>query len=463
MSKLKTKAVLFFTFCAVFLSCVPVNAASGRVKIGQCINVSKKDATYKSSDKKIATVSKDGCVTARSKGRATIFITKDGKTKKKTIQVVANEKKPDLKVSADDIVITNTEVRLAETIDSPESAMQPVICRYVAGIHIKNSSSYDAKSIELKGKIAGQDITLICRTLSTKETAVLTAEILTEQENPAFELTSMKVRSGGMYHLRNYEENTMSYSYATEDTEAPVIKGFVGKNSYNEGIPYQTVYKDRADKFDYFKYVKAVDNRDTRVKLTVDTSKVNFNKKGTYKITYIAEDEAGNITKKKATISVRINDQYDQLADQVLGSIIKKSWSDVKKAVAIYDYIRGHMGYVEHADHSSWEKAAAEGIRYGRGDCFTYYAEARLLLSRAGIPNIQVKRVRGYGRHYWNMAYVKGGFYHYDCCPRRGGGRFCLVTDDQLKWYSSHSGGNSHIWAYDKKPKSPKKKISSIF
>lgn len=498
MQKLKKKAVLVFLLCAVFISCVPVNAASGRVKIGQCISVRKDGATYKSGNKKIATVSKDGCVTARSKGKVTIFITRDGKTKKKTIQIVANEKKPDLKVSADEIVITGTEVNLKETIvpqepvipeepstenpatdsteipelvsepDSTETVLPepvPVTYRYTVKVHIKNSSSCNTKSIELKGKIAEQDVTLKCKSLGAKKTAVLTVEFVTDKElvNSEFELTSTKVRSGGMYHFRDYEKNTMSYTYATEDTKAPVITGFVGKNSYNEDIPYQTVYKDRKDKFDYFKYVKAEDDRDTKVKLTVDTSKVNFNKKGTYRITYIAEDKAGNKTKKKAHISVRVNDQYDEFADQILSSITKKSWSDQKKAVAIYNFIRSHMRYVEHSDHSSWERAAVNGIRYGRGDCFSYFSIARLLLTRAGIPNIRVNRVRGVGRHYWNMAYVKGGFYHYDCCPRSRGGRFCLLTDDQLKWYSSHVGGNSHIWAYDKKPKSPKKKISSIF
>ena len=62
-----------------------------------------------------------------------------------------------------------------------------------------------------------------------------------------------------------------------------------------------------------------------------------------------------------------------------------------------------------------------------------YYCVSRALLTRAGIPNIEVTRVQGYGHHWWNMAYVNGGFYHFDTCPRKAGGRFCLVTDAQLK------------------------------
>ena len=88
---------------------------------------------------------------------------------------------------------------------------------------------------------------------------------------------------------------------------------------------------------------------------------------------------------------------------------------------------------------------------------------SRALLTRAGIPNIEVTRVQGYGHHWWNMAYVNGGFYHFDTCPRKAGGRFCLVTDAQLKNYSATVGKRSHIWAYSQKPKSPEKVLSSIF
>ena len=57
-----------------------------------------------------------------------------------------------------------------------------------------------------------------------------------------------------------------------------------------------------------------------------------------YTITYTAEDKAGNVSKKTAKIAVRVNDSLDQMADTVLGRIIKKDWSDRKKATAIYNY-----------------------------------------------------------------------------------------------------------------------------
>lgn len=75
----------------------------------------------------------------------------------------------------------------------------------------------------------------------------------------------------------------------------------------------------------------AQDNRDAKITLKVDTSKVNFKKKGTYTITYTAEDKAGNVNKKTAKIAVRVNDSLDQMADTVLGRIIKKTGRIRKK------------------------------------------------------------------------------------------------------------------------------------
>ena len=232
-------------------------------------------------------------------------------------------------------------------------------------------------------------------------------------------MSKLQVYAGSMVSTYRYASDKLSSDYATPDKKAPEIRGFVGKNSYNGSIPYQTIYSDQEKTYDYFKYVYAQDNRDAKITLKVDTSKVNFKKKGTYTITYTAEDKAGNVSKKTAKIAVRVNDSLDQMADTVLGRIIKKDWSDRKKATAIYNYTRGHIAYTGNSNKSSWEKEASNGLRYGRGDCFTYYCVSRALLTRAGIPNIEVTRVQGYGHHWWNMAYVNGGFYHFDTCPRK--------------------------------------------
>lgn len=385
------------------------------------------------------------------------------KVKEVDKQIQENETKQ-TEISADTQIPTEENTEETET-KNPE--IVSITYRYIVSLNVKNKAKADIRKLVLTGKSGGKTLTFTAKNLKAGKTVSLSEnfELIgnTERDLPEFQCQELQVYAKGMLSTYHYASGKLSSDYATPDKKAPVISGFVGKNSYNGNIPYQTVYSDQEKSYDYFKYVNAKDNRDAKVTLKVDTSKVNFKKKGTYTITYTAEDKAGNVSKKTAKIAVRVNDSLDQMADTVLGRIIKKDWSNQKKATAIYNYTRGHIAYTGNSNKSSWEKEASNGLRYGRGDCFTYYCVSRALLTRAGIPNIEVTRVQGHGHHWWNMAYVNGGFYHFDTCPRKAGGRFCLVTDAQLKHYSATVGGRSHIWAYSQKPKSPKKVLSSIF
>lgn len=68
------------------------------------------------------------------------------------------------------------------------------------------------------------------------------------------------------------------------------------------GVSELTVAK--GGKADYNSGVSVTDNRDPDPKLTIDNSKVNIDKLGTYKAIYIATDRAGNKTKKERIIKV---------------------------------------------------------------------------------------------------------------------------------------------------------------
>ncbi|HCT93097.1 MAG TPA: hypothetical protein DF613_17185 [Lachnospiraceae bacterium] len=464
------KGVLFILLLLLGLwGASPVAAATKAVKLGETISVAKKGAKYKSSDTSIAYVSDKGVVTGKNIGQVTITV-KNGETvTKHTVSVEASGKKKKMTVCADEI-----QVQEIKKIDytpvygegAPEGA-QPISYNFKAAVTLKNVSSAAAKKVELRGKIGKEIVAFNFGKIKAgiSKTATVKGEI--KKADQELVLRALDVYSGEMLARHNMVKDTYSLLYGTEDKTKPVISGFIGENSYNTDsqgrkMPYRIVYSNEKDKFDFFKYVSATDDREGKVELTVDTSKVNFKKTGNYRITYKAKDKAGNVAKEKAYIGVRVPNTLDKMSADVLDSIIKPSWSDKQKAVAIYNFTRRHMSYSGTSDKTNWEKEARRGLNYGTGDCFTYYATARALLTRAGIPNIEVNRVRGVGRHWWNMAYVAGGFYHYDVCPRGRGGKFCLVTDDQLKSYS-RTHGNSHIWAYDKKPKSATKKLSSIF
>lgn len=514
-NRARMKAIALVFAALLFMmagNCQSLQAAEAeKVKIGKTLDFGTQGASYRSSDEAIAYVNAEGRVTGKKVGVATITIKKAGKTSQKKVSVIANAKKPSMKLCADEITVEDAVVELSTpessepkpseapsatdapdttnatdatdtaataapeenagsdgATDAPEDKKPEEEGKpeeeskktYSVKVTVKNNGKNTAKKVVLEGYVFENKITFDFGSLKAGQEKTVVQKGVTKKEDSEFAPSKLYVYSGDMLSSYDYGKDAMAYDYATKDTKAPVISGFIGENSYNEDIPYQTVYA--GEDYDYFKYVSAKDDRDSKVELTVDTSKVNFKKKGTYTITYTAKDKAGNASEATAKISVRTNDATDKMAAKVLKGIIKESWSDKKKAIAIYNYTRGHIAYLGFSDKSSWEKGAVTGLQKGRGDCFIYYSLSRLLLTRAGIPNLKVTRVKGSGQHWWNMAYVEGGFYHFDTCPRRQGGRFCLVTDSQLKSYSKNHG-NSHIWAYDKKPKSATKVLSSIY
>lgn len=461
-----------------------------KLKIGTSYSVARKGATYRSSDRKVACVNKQGVVTAKKQGEAVIRIKRGKKTTVKRITVVANgKKKKGVGVCTGEMSIRRNKITYAlleikenqgsNTTGVENASIKAGRYSYTATMQMRNDGRKDAEKVKMIGEIAGKKTVISFGKIKAGETETATIrgvvedsqvpELAEENESGALvELYSAKITchklqvySNKMYTSYDYDNNKTSYHWGTVDTTPPVIKGFVKSNSYNQNMPYQVIYSNDKD-YDYFKYVKAEDDREGKVSLTVSTKNVNFKKTGIYKITYTAKDKAGNVAKANAKIQIRKVRLVDEIAEEVLSDIIKDKWSVKKKATAIYDYTREHISYVGVSNKKSWEKEAINGIRYGKGDCFTYYAVARALLTRAGIPNIEVTRYRGKGHHWWNMVYVEGGWYHYDCGPRTGGGRFCLLTDAQLTQYSK-THGNKYIWNYKKIPKSSKKKLSTVF
>lgn len=300
-------------------------------------------------------------------------------------------------------------------------------------------------------------------TVSVYAGATNTIQVISNENQPNLEVDTDELEIKNIQCIEEEKRaEKSSVSKEKKDKTPPVIYGLIEKNSYSRKTAFQTVYTN--EPYDYFKYVKASDNRDKKVELTVDTSKVNFQKKGTYTITYIAKDRAGNVAKAKAKIAVRTHDKVDQMADKILKKIIKKEWSDEKKAIAIYDYIRSYMTYSVTGRKSSWEEEAMYGFVNRRGDCITHCMMSRMLLTRAGIPNLDIENIKHTGKrkHWWNMAYVNGGFYHFDTIKRLKNPRFCLVTDKQIRAYS-RARTNTHLWDRKIVPKSAEKEISKIF
>ena len=231
-----------------------------------------------------------------------------------------------------------------------------------------------------------------------------------------------------------------------KDTEKPVISGAKDFIAY---VGTTVSYKTK---------VKVSDNCPEGLDLKVDSSQVKLGEVGTYPVTYTATDAAGNST--SVTINVTVKQQtYDinqvnELADAVLDRIINDGMSQKEKARAIFNYCKGNIGYINDSVKGNYVRSAYEGLVNKRGDCYVYASTAKVLLTRAGIPNMDIERIPSKTTtHFWNLVDIGDGhgWYHFDTTPRWNHPVMFFWTDAQIKKYSD-ANSNSHNYDRSKYP-----------
>lgn len=221
------------------------------------------------------------------------------------------------------------------------------------------------------------------------------------------------------------------------DTQAPVLSG----------VKPVTVYLGSA--VAYRSGITVTDDLDPAPTFQVDSSEVDLDTVGKYKVIYTATDASGNEASKETTVTViekKANaadlDTIYAAADNILAQIIKDGMTKRKQVVAIYNWARTNLGYSGHSDKSDYLQGAYVMMTKKSGDCFNYYAVTKLLLDRLGIDNIDVRKVKNHSTdsdHFWSLVSLDDGqtWYHFDSTPRVGNGDdFCLVTDAFLDAYS---------------------------
>lgn len=139
------------------------------------------------------------------------------------------------------------------------------------------------------------------------------------------------------------------------------------------------------------------------------------------------------------------NKDLDQAVANVLSEIITEDMTTLEQARAVFDYVHDHIRYTGSSDKSDWEAGAYAGLTAREGDCFTYYAASRALLTALDIENLPVERVGGETHHYWNLVNCGDGWYHFDACPRSS--RLppfvsFMVTDRQVADFTAEAGRN---------------------
>lgn len=466
---------------------VQASVSVKQLSVGKQLSIhSKTDrVSYQSSDSTIASVSGEGVVTGKSAGKVTITVRRSGyQSKKIALTVKQGKRTPSMEVAFDEIRLQS--VRMKKTGDH-QYQYSAVVCNNAKqGKVIRIEYYYQIQVQELvvetstgqahtSTQAASNAISASDKTtnwVSRNRTVVLTAKNLKAQQKSsrvycqgdasgkvsAMHLSKVKLYTGEAVYTYYASQKKGKLSWSNVDLTGPVITGWVGKKSVYQGEPLWLCYADMKNKYHFQDHVKAIDARDGKVPISVDTSRINWDKEGIYKVYYTAKDKSGNQTKAWAKVQVCKPGAAEQIADIILKAKIK-SGSDVEKLRRIYQYVQGNCSYTGSGSHTDWRATAAKGIRNHSGDCFTYYAVAKLLITRSGIPHIMVRRYpeRPGHNHWWNLVYVQGGWYHFDTTPRSRKGYFCLQTDEQLHMYST---GSTFRFREELYPKRAKKKIS---
>ena len=215
--------------------------------------------------------------------------------------------------------------------------------------------------------------------------------------------------------------------------------------------------------------VSAEDDVDGPVAVTIDAGAVDLTVLGEYPVVYSAQDAAGNRAEQTVTVTVVetatvdqgkdeqtedetpggstgggiplsevTQEDVDRLCDQILGRITNSGMGQREKARAIFNYVNSHVKYVGSSDKSSWIIGAYVGFTRGRGDCYNYFACSKALLTRADISNVDLERVGGNSRHYWQLVNTGDGWYHFDACPHPNGYPLYafMITEAQARAYT---------------------------
>ncbi len=215
-----------------------------------------------------------------------------------------------------------------------------------------------------------------------------------------------------------------------EDREAPVIScaGEEIRSILGEAIAYK-------------QSITVTDNCDESIEIEFDNSEVDINTAGEYNLYCTATDLAGNTTSEVYTVVIYEQDSVEaevyEMADAVLEKLIDDTMTEYEIVEAIYWYCKWNISYVGTSDKSDWITGAYNGLKYHSGDCFTYASVAKVLLTRAGITNMDISKIPAETEHYWNLVDIGEGWVHFDSCARADGTVIFLWTTEEVLEYSN--------------------------
>ena len=183
---------------------------------------------------------------------------------------------------------------------------------------------------------------------------------------------------------------------------------------------------------DYLNGVSLKDDYDEDPFIMVDSSRVRIGQPGTYTVTYITKDVAGNVRRQDAHVNIKVPDLEDSFTGaggawdsvyynetvvyaQALIDDELHGDDDIETARNIFNWVHDHVTYETVSGTQTYEEAVYQAFTKHSGDCYGYYCTCKMLLDCAGIPNMMVLRYPvTYNGHYWNLVKLDGEWYHCD-------------------------------------------------
>lgn len=209
--------------------------------------------------------------------------------------------------------------------------------------------------------------------------------------------------------------------HVTDDHNAPLFYG----------IRDITIGDSEDAVINYLDGITVTDDYDEDPFVMVDSSKVQIGQVGSYTVTYIAKDVAGNIRRQDAVVTIKSSDTGDsttgagslwdspyhnelyRIAMDLLDEL--RGEDDRETALNIFTWVHSYVSYENVNSSATFEEAAYDALTKHSGDCYGFYACCKLLLDCAGIPNMTVLRYPiTYNGHYWNLVKIDGEWYHCD-------------------------------------------------
>lgn len=255
-------------------------------------------------------------------------------------------------------------------------------------------------------------------------------------------------RTDGQAQTSRIPANTSVTSTNTSEsapgtTTAPVTTDPLPKDTTPPLVTGEDFELIMGNSVSYRSKITVTDDTDSNPTISIDNSAVDLDTEGVYPIVYTVTDASGNSTVFTLHMTVikeltaAPTEQYVlHQANEILSDIVDDSMSDLQVAYTIYRWTKNNIAYYDSSDKTDWLVGAYDGFRKRRGDCYTYYAVSKALLTAAGIDNVDMIKHRTsdkQSRHYWLLVNVGEGWYHFDTTRYSfKNDNFFMVTDAEL-------------------------------